>query len=383
MKRRRIPPLLLVLALATAPSCEPADEGPAPATAQSIASPSPSNGVPAPPPPYSGDPSAAPGSARSYAPDEYAIGEDTDSYDDHDPSALTDFRAPLEPYGTWVDDPAHGTVWLPSSTVVGADFQPYVTAGHWTYDSDWVWVSDYSWGWAPFHYGRWVFIEGRGWAWIPGRAYRGAWVVWSVDDSYGYLGWAPAPPLFLWFGGAAIWYRGAYVGPRWVYCPRHEVFAPAVGARVVVGAAAAPIASHMRLYVPATPSTANGPPPQRLGYNAAQLPRLTGAAEAHIVQAQQFARPSTAQPLGAHPPTRIVVATPPQTMARPNVPGAVRGPTTMSPAAPAQGAPRAFPSPAPAAAPHSLPAQHVAPAPHFTPAPPAAGAFHGGRAPHR
>jgi hypothetical protein len=355
MKQPRIPRLVLALAFVTAPSCEPADEGPPPATAQSAPT-SPSNGVPAPPLPYSGDPNTAPGSTPSYAPDEYVIGEDTDSYDDHDPSALTDFRAPLEPYGTWVDDPAHGTVWLPSSTVVGADFRPYVTAGHWTYDSDWVWVSDYPWGWAPFHYGRWVFIEGRGWAWIPGRAYRGAWVVWSVDDSYGYLGWAPAPPLFFWFGGAAIWYRGPYVGPRWVYCPRHEVFAPAVGARVVVGAAAAPIASRMRLYVPATPSTANGPPPQRLGYSAAQLPRPTGAAQAHIVQAQQFARPSTAQPLGAHPPSRVVVATPAQTVVHP---------------------------PAPGVAPHSPPAQHVAPAPHFTPAPSPAGAFHGGRAPHR
>jgi hypothetical protein len=383
MKQRRIPLLSLILALPTAPSCEPADEGPPPATAQSVASPSPSNGVPAPPVPYSGDPNVAPGNVPPYASDEYAIGEDADSYDDRDPSALTDFRAPLDPYGTWVDDPTHGTVWMPSSTVVGDDFQPYVTAGHWTYDSDWVWVSDYPWGWAPFHYGRWVYIEGRGWAWIPGRAYRGAWVVWSVDDSYGYLGWAPAPPLFLWFGGAAIWYSGPYVGPRWVYCPRREVFAPAVRTRVVAGAAAAPIASRMRLYVPATPSAASGPPPQRLGYNAVQLPRPTGAAQAHIVQAQQFARPSTAQPLGGHPPTQIVSAVPPQTMAHPNIPGPVRAPTTTSPAVRPPVAPGALPAPAPAVAPRSLPTQHVTPAPHFTPAPPAAGAFHGGHAPHR
>jgi len=340
--------------------------------------------MPAPPSPYSSsDPNAAPDNAPPYSSGEYAIGEDADTYDDRDPSALTDFRPPLEPYGTWVDDPTQGTVWLPSPAAVGPDFQPYVTAGHWAYEGDWIWVSDYPWGWAPFHYGRWVFIEGRGWAWIPGREYRGAWVVWSVDDSYGYLGWAPAPALFFWFGGAAVWYRGPYVRPRWVYCPRHEVFAPAVGTRVVMGAAAAPIASSMRLYVPATPAAgAGGPPPQRLGYKADELPRPGEAARLHIVRAQQFARASTAEPLGAHPPTRVAAAIPAQTVAHPIAtgPGA---PTAMSPTPRSQSAARALPAPAPASVPHSLPPQRVAPAPHFTPAPPAAGAFHGGRAPHR
>jgi Family of unknown function (DUF6600) len=379
MNPRRIPQLSLILAFLAGPGCEPSDEGPPPVTAQTVAAASPTNGLPPPPPPYAADSNAAP----SYASGEYAIGEDVDSYDDHDPSALPDFRAPLDPYGTWVDDPTNGTVWVPSPASVGQDFQPYVTAGHWTYDGDWIWVSDYPWGWAPFHYGRWVFIEGRGWAWIPGRAYRGAWVVWSVDDSYGYVGWAPAPPLFLWFGGAAIWYRGPYVGPRWVYCARHEVFAPAVGTRVVVGAAAAPIASRMRLYVPATPSVASGPPPQRLGYNAAQLPHPDAAAQSHIVRAQQFARPSTAQPLGAHAPARIVTASPSPIVPHPIAPGPVSAPPTMSPSLRSPVAPRASPIPGPAPVPHSLPMQHVAPAPHFTPAPPPAGAFHGGRAPHR
>jgi hypothetical protein len=78
-------------------------------------------------------------------------------YQDTDPSALSDFRSTLDPYGTWTEDPTYGTVWVPSPTVVGSDFTPYVSAGHWAYDDDYVWVSDYQWGWAPFHYGRWVW----------------------------------------------------------------------------------------------------------------------------------------------------------------------------------------------------------------------------------
>jgi hypothetical protein len=248
----------------------------------------------------------ASGDDTMYASDEYAIGEDPDSYQDNDPSALTDFRAPLEPYGTWVDDSTYGTVWVPSSTVVGAEFVPYSTAGHWVYDDDWVWVSDYEWGWAPFHYGRWVWIDGRGWVWIPGRVYRGAWVAWGVDDGYTYLGWYPMGPAFIWWGGVAVGYP-YYVGPRWVYCPRGEVFSPVVGTRVVAGAAALPVAGRVRPYVPATPGVNAGPPPQKLGYMATQVPHATGAAAAKVARAQQFARPSTAQPLGAHAPTRVAM----------------------------------------------------------------------------
>src|SRR5262249_10731580 len=79
-------------------------------------------------------------------------------YSDTDPSAVTDFQQPLSPYGVWVVDATYGTVWVPNATVVGADFAPYQTAGHWALDDDgeWLWVSDYEWGYIPFHYGRWV-----------------------------------------------------------------------------------------------------------------------------------------------------------------------------------------------------------------------------------
>jgi hypothetical protein len=284
--------------------CEASLESRRATTAQNPIAPEPAPPDPQPSP--AGAQQGATGDDTMYASGEYAIGEDADSYQDNDPSALTDFRAPLEPYGTWVDDSTYGTVWQPSQDVVGADFAPYSTAGHWTYDNDYVWVSDYEWGWAPFHYGRWVWIDGRGWAWIPGRVYRGAWVAWGVDDGWGYVGWYPMAPGFIWWGGVAVGYP-YYMGPRWVYCPRGEVFSPVVGTRVVAGAAAGPIAGRVRPYVPATPGVAAGPPPQKLGYAAAQVPHPTGLGAASVAHAQQFARPSTAQPLGGHAATRVAM----------------------------------------------------------------------------
>ena len=98
-------------------------------------------------------------------------------------------------------------MWVPNPETVGADFAPYVTAGHWalTDDDQWVWVSDYEWGSGPFHYGRWVWIDGTGWAWIPGGVYAPAWVVWQTgyyDEAY--VGWAPMPPAWCWRGGVAV-----------------------------------------------------------------------------------------------------------------------------------------------------------------------------------
>ena len=149
---------------------------------------------------------------------------DADGYADTDPSALSDFQEPLAPYGAWVEDPTYGTVWVPSSVVVGTDFAPYQTAGHWTLDEDseWMWVSDYDWGYIPFHYGRWVWIPARGWAWIPGRVYAPAWVVWRTGD-YGYIGWAPMPPAFYWTGGVAV---GLWLVPpaAYVFVPTTYVF---------------------------------------------------------------------------------------------------------------------------------------------------------------
>lgn len=184
---------------------------------------------------------------------------EADYYVDTDPSALSDFREPLSPYGTWVEDPTYGTVWVPSAVVVGADFAPYQTAGHWemTADGDWLWVSDYEWGHVPFHYGRWVWIAGRGWAWIPGRVYAPAWVVWRTSD-YGYIGWAPMAPRYYWSSGVAVRF---YSSPptAYIFCPSSHVFHHHVHTYVVRDhSVVRRIGAHSRPYQPASPSVGGG-----------------------------------------------------------------------------------------------------------------------------
>jgi hypothetical protein len=314
MKHAQSPVVISFALFALLAACDPADETAPPAVPQNAATPPAAGDPGSPPPPGGGAGSQA--APADYASGEYVLGEDTDAYDDQDPSALTDFHDTLSPYGTWVDDSTYGTVWVPSPSVVGPDFHPYVTAGHWVYDDDWVWASDYSWGWAPFHYGRWALVEGRGWIWVPGRAYRGAWVTWSVDDGYAYVGWAPLPPPFVWFGGVAVAWRGPYLGPRWVYCRHGEVFSPAVGTRIIAGPAVAPVAVQMHVFVPAASRAGAGPAPTRLGFSEGQIPHATGTAALSVGRATQFARPSTAQPLGGHPPSRTSAGVSPSAATR-------------------------------------------------------------------
>jgi hypothetical protein len=150
------------------------------------------------------------------------------------PRALSEFRSQLDPYGTWVQHPTYGTVWVPSASVVGTGFYPYVSSGHWALDDDsnWIWVSDFPFGRVVFHYGRWAWI-GTGWAWVPGYRYAPAWVDWRVPTgSYAYVGWAPLGPSYLWFNGYAVsyWYGGYR---PWVYCPSAYVFHHSVNYYVV------------------------------------------------------------------------------------------------------------------------------------------------------
>jgi hypothetical protein len=277
-----------------------------------------------PPAAYPQEPEAPPAQAVQ-------IDVDDDSYADTDPSALTDFRAALDAHGTWVEDTTYGTVWVPNRSEVGDDFTPYVTAGHWVYEDDYVWVSDYDWGWVPFHYGRWVWIESGGWVWIPGRTYAPAWVVWRTgDDDYEYIGWSPMPPLWIWRGGIAV-VIGFVPPARYVFCPRRHIFAPRVATRIVVDGRSADIARRTRPYVPAQPSVApHAPPPVRAQATPVPRPFATPAPRgplpsalhveppqmpkpaANERRAQQFSRPSTAKPLGARPPVPHVVSPAPR-----------------------------------------------------------------------
>lgn len=239
-----------------------------------------------------------------------------DEYADTDPSALTDFRGTLDPHGTWVDAPGYGTVWTPDPNEVGADFEPYATAGHWEYvDGDYTWVSDYTWGWVCFHYGRWAWSAGR-WLWIAGHAYAGAWVNWRVGDGeYAYLGWAPMPPSWLWIGGSAFAVGFSSWEP-WAFAAYGDMLGPGLPSRVVIGERAAPLVAYTRPYVRAQPTVGastpgpssqapHGPPPALLGIDLTRLPRTTPSARE--LRARQFAHPSTALPLGAHPPAPHVV----------------------------------------------------------------------------
>lgn len=100
------------------------------------------------------------------------------------------FYDDLAPYGTWVDFPRYGFVWVPRHMPYG--WRPY-TYGRWVWsDYGWTWISSFDWGWIPFHYGRWGFDPGLGWFWVPDTVWGPAWVAWRTGDIH--LGWAPLPP---------------------------------------------------------------------------------------------------------------------------------------------------------------------------------------------
>lgn len=231
-----------------------------------------------------------------------------DAYNDTDPTALQDFHPALDAHGAWVDDPVYGTVWVPNRAEVGVDFVPYGSGGHWVYGDDYVWASDYEWGWAPFHYGRWVLLDGRGWSWIPGRQYAPAWVEWRTGDAY--VGWAPAPPMYVWRGGVAVTAGFQPPPPRYVFCPHAEVFSPTPARVIVTGPRALQIQAHTQVFV--APGGAGpvhpGPPPATLGIPPARVAHATGH-EPGLDKAQGFAHPDTAERLGAHPPAARVAAT--------------------------------------------------------------------------
>jgi hypothetical protein len=273
-------------------------------------------------------------------PQDVQVGVQGDDYADTDPSAMTDFRGTLDPHGQWVDDPVYGTIWVPNAEEVGPDFAPYVSNGGWSYDDDYVWNSYYDWGWVPFHYGRWAWVDSGRWGWIPGRRYAGAWVNWRTGaDGYGYVGWGPAQPTYLWRGGVAMTAGFARPGPV-VFCAREDLFARGVGAHVAVGARAAAIAADTHEYVRAepivagrTPGPMHGPPPAMLGIRESAVVHL-GPGERGVAQARAFARPSTAVAMGARPPSVHVV----------HAAGSVR-PRPAPEAAPGRPAPRSTGAP--------------------------------------
>lgn len=81
----------------------------------------------------------------------------------------------------------------PSVQLVGGDFVPYASHGHWvSTEAGWSFSSTLPFGWATFHYGRWWLDPTWGWVWVPDTVWGPSWVDWRFGG--GYAGWAPLPP---------------------------------------------------------------------------------------------------------------------------------------------------------------------------------------------
>ena len=239
----------------------PAQTAPTPVTAQASVS------------------AAAPASAPPL--DSGAQLEDGPDLVDRDPRALSDFRAELDPYGSWVQHPSYGTLWVPSPQVVGTSFSPYVSAGRWALDDagNWVWVSDYPFGRVVFHYGRWVWASGVGWGWVPGYRYAPAWVSWRVPVAGDpYIGWAPLPPTYIWMGGYPVSYWYSSRTP-WVFCPSSYLFHSHVHSYVVRdrGLVTHLASTTRRYYAPAAPRIGGG----RSAFGWSRSPTLAAARVPH------------------------------------------------------------------------------------------------------
>jgi hypothetical protein len=183
-----------------------------------------------------------------------------------DPTA---FQPVLSPYGEWVEMDGYGRVWRPNSAVVGADFTPYGTNGHWVYtDEGWVWVSDYAWGWAPFHYGSWVYAD-EGWVWIPGGVWAPAWVQWRYGG--GYVGWAPLGPA----GVVAV---GRAYPARYSYVDVHNFTAVNIHEHLITGVRAEAVASRTTVITSAHVVDGRPVAIASAGPKPAEIARVTGHA---------------------------------------------------------------------------------------------------------
>ena len=104
--------------------------------------------------------------------------------------STADFNAPLATCGTWVDVEGNGSCFPRPG--VAMDWQPYCY-GRWVWtDCGWYWQTDEPWGWACYHYGTWLDDPGFGWVWVPGIEWAPAWVEWRIGG--GFIGWAPCAP---------------------------------------------------------------------------------------------------------------------------------------------------------------------------------------------
>ena len=110
------------------------------------------------------------------------------------PPPEIDFRQELRPYGQWLVVAPFGRVWAPNPAIVGKDFTPYLTDGHWEYSpKGWSFASGFRFGDLVFHYGRWVRVQSLDWLWVEDKVWGPSWVDWKVGSEY--VGWAPTLPV--------------------------------------------------------------------------------------------------------------------------------------------------------------------------------------------
>ncbi len=146
-------------------------------------------------------------------------GDDTyDTTAPGDPIESNDvFYDQLQPYGTWVDEPDAGRVFIPDT----ANYVPYQN-GYWQNTSvGMVWVSNEPYAWAVNHYGRWAYSNDYGrWYWAPDTQWGPAWVEWRQTGTH--FGWAPLGPDVI--------VRGGWHAPieSWRYVPSGRIFDPYV-----------------------------------------------------------------------------------------------------------------------------------------------------------
>src|SRR5947209_10186094 len=77
-----------------------------------------------------------------------ARAQSTDNAPADEPVTMDDLQQATEPYGEWLDTPEYGRVWRPDQAVVGDDFEPYLTNGHWiSAEEGWAFESAWIWGW--------------------------------------------------------------------------------------------------------------------------------------------------------------------------------------------------------------------------------------------
>jgi hypothetical protein len=162
---------------------------------------------------------------------------------------------------------------------------------------------------------------------------------------WGYVGWGPVYPSYIWRGGVAVGYVATAPAAHVNFVPQGEVFSTSVGAHVVAGAPAAAIAAHASNYgggqvasapaaggahvaaapgaggsvasSPAPAAAMRGPAPSTLGIPASNVTHVSPT-DKGTMMAKSFAHPSTATQMGAHPPTPSQPAAKPATAAHPS-----------------------------------------------------------------